>query len=45
MKTIRIILFLIGIAATICCLLLGKYALAAFNGAVAMINLYLSFEE
>jgi uncharacterized membrane protein YuzA (DUF378 family) len=44
-KIVRIVLIIIGIAATICCLYMGKYALAAFNFAVALMNFHYLFEE
>lgn len=45
MKIVRIILIIIGIAATICCLCLGKMALACFNFMAAMMNLHFLFED
>lgn len=45
MRIVRIILIIVGLAATICCLYMGKFALAAFNFAAALMNFHFLFEE
>lgn len=45
MRIVRIILIIVGLAATVSCIIMGKFGLASFNLAVAFMNWHFLNEE
>ena len=45
MRTVRIILIIVGFAATVSCVIMGKFGLACFNLVAAFLNWHFLNEE